>query len=32
VLSCIEIYPMRALRITGGDATLDDLNRKRSLD
>ena len=31
-LSYIEIYPMRTLRILGGDRTLDDGNVRRSLD
>ncbi len=31
-LSYVEIYPMRALRILGGDATLDEGNKLRSAD
>ncbi len=32
VLSYVEIYPMRTLRLMGGDVTLDDANRTRSKD
>lgn len=31
-LSYIEIYPMRSLKILGGDQTLDDSNKERSRD
>ena len=31
-LSYLEIYPWRALRLMGGDATLDEANKERSPD